>query len=222
MARTTKADAAPPEATPTPKRKPKAAPKRAPKRSVGRPSTFTAEHLDALQRFAGENLGKSKLARILGVPVRTMDGWAEANAEFRAALDDALDPTPLWGRETKYRPEMCLAVINLGREGKSRIQIASALDVAVSTLQNWEDNFPEFRLATTRARDLSQAWFEDRAQEGIHLGPAFNDRLWSLQVRNRFPGAYKDKAELDLGMAGGASGGKGSYTVVISQDDANL
>lgn len=225
MARNKKADLAPPKATVSAskprKTKPKAA---APKRSPGRPTTFTAEHLDVLQRFAGENLGQTKLARLMGVPVRTMQGWAETNADFRAALEEALDPTPLWGRETKYRPEFCLQVLQLGREGKSRVQIAAALDVSIASLQRWEDVYPEFRVATTRARDLSQAWFEDRAQEGIHLGPAFNDRLWSLQVRNRFPDAFKDKSELALGAAGGTggTGGKGTFTVVISQDDANL
>ena len=52
---------------------------------------------------------------------------------------------------------------------------------------------------------------------GLGKGHTFNDRAWSLQVRNRFPHSYKESRELELSGAGGAP-----IQIVMTPADANL
>lgn len=101
------------------------------------------------------------------------------------------------GRPTDYRPEHCEQAIELGRAGKSKAQIAAALDVARNTLDNWAQVNPEFLSAMTRAQDLSQAWFEDKGQLGLET-PGFNASLWAKQVSCRFRDDYTDASRREI------------------------
>lgn len=101
------------------------------------------------------------------------------------------------GRPTDYRPEFCERVIDLGRDGKSHAQIASALDVSRQTLHNWADTIPAFLDAITRARDESQAWWENKGQEGI-TSPGFNASLWAKSMSARFPDDYTERQKREL------------------------
>lgn len=105
-------------------------------------------------------------------------------------------------RPTLYLPEYCERVIELGREGKSPAQIAAALDVSRAVLYLWCETHPEFLTAFTRARDLSQAWFEDKGQAGLET-PGFNASLWAKQVSARFPDDYTERQKRELTGAGG-------------------
>lgn len=106
------------------------------------------------------------------------------------------------GQPTKYRAGHCQQVIELGRQGKSHAQIAAALDVSRQTLHNWAHDHPEFLDAITHARDLSQAWFEDKGQSGLET-PGFNASLWAKQVSARFPDDYTEKRRTELTGANG-------------------
>jgi Helix-turn-helix domain of resolvase len=99
------------------------------------------------------------------------------------------------GCPSKYKAEYCEQVIELGRQGKSPAQIAAALDVARMTLYLWADAHPEFMAAFTRAKDLAQAWFEDKGQDGLFI-PGFNASLWSKQVSSRFREDYTERQEI--------------------------
>lgn len=107
------------------------------------------------------------------------------------------------GRPTDYRAKYCAQVIELGRDGKSKAQIAAALDVARNTLDNWAKANPEFLSAMTRAQDLAQAWFEDKGQDGLET-PGFNASLWAKQVSCRFRDDYTDASRRELSGPGGA------------------
>lgn len=119
------------------------------------------------------------------------------------------------GRPTKYRPEYCEQVIELGRLGKSPAQIAAALDVARATLTNWAEDHPDFLAALTRAYDLSQAWFEDRGQEGL-TAPGFNANLWAKQVSSRFADDYTSKSKTEVTGPNGSP--LGPAVIVIPPD----
>lgn len=106
-------------------------------------------------------------------------------------------------RPTDYRAEYCERVIELGREGKSHAQMAAAIGVARQTLYNWAAEHPAFLDAITYARDLSQAWWEEQAQSGIHLGSGFNASLWAKSMSARFPDDYTDRQRRELTGAGG-------------------
>jgi hypothetical protein len=107
------------------------------------------------------------------------------------------------GRPSSYEPELCDEVIELGRQGKSPAQIAAALDVSRATLYLWCDTYPEFMTAFTRARDLAQAWFEDKGQAGLETS-GFNASLWAKQVSARFPDDYTERQKREItGKDGG-------------------
>lgn len=104
------------------------------------------------------------------------------------------------GAKCKYKPEMCKTVIDLGKEGKSKAQIASILEIAKSTLYEWEKEFPEFSDAISLAMTHSQAWWEDHGQNYLVNDPessSLNTSLWNKQVSARFPDDYTDKTKIE-------------------------
>ena len=99
-------------------------------------------------------------------------------------------------RPTKYDPAMCETVVECGRQGMGRAEMAAELDVDRNTVATWEQEHPEFLRATTRARELSAAWWEKQGRLGI-TSRDFNANAYSLQVRNRFPGEWRDKQQVE-------------------------
>lgn len=105
------------------------------------------------------------------------------------------------GRPTDYRPEMCRRVVELGREGKSRAQIAAALDVSRQTVATWEKTHRAFLDAMSRAHDLALAWWEEQGTRGIWAGKQFNAQAYGLQMRNRFAAEYsRPEATFELNL----------------------
>jgi hypothetical protein len=98
------------------------------------------------------------------------------------------------GRPSPYRPDMCDLVLDLGEEGKSRAQIARSLGICRQTMSDWEKRHPDFLDATTRARDLALAWWEDQGQAGIN-NKSFNSQSYSFQMKNRFRDDYTDNQD---------------------------
>lgn len=63
------------------------------------------------------------------------------------------------GRPTKYMPEYCEQVIQLGKDGASVAEMALTFGVAVAQLYKWELRYPEFHQAFTQARDYAVAFY---------------------------------------------------------------
>jgi hypothetical protein len=122
------------------------------------------------------------------------------------------------GRPTKYDPAMCDIVVQCGAEGMGRYEIAAELDVSLQTMVAWEEEHPAFLSATTRARQLSQAWWEKQGRKGI-WSRDFNAPAYSLQVRNRFPADWRDKHEL-TGSDGGPIEVSVTRRIVRADDQA--
>jgi transposase-like protein len=101
-------------------------------------------------------------------------------------------PQQTFGRPSLYRPVYCKRVIGLGRQGKSMAQIAAAFGVGRATLHNWQQQYPDFAAALARARDLAQAWWEDRGQEALD-SKTFQARVWIRTMAARFPEDYSDR-----------------------------
>lgn len=106
------------------------------------------------------------------------------------------------GRPTDYRPEYCARVIELGKQGKSVIQMACDLDVVRQTLHDWCKVHPAFLDAFTRAKQHSQDWWETQAQCGL-TADKFNAQLWSRSMAARFPEDYQERRGVELTGAGG-------------------
>lgn len=107
------------------------------------------------------------------------------------------------GQPTKYTSEYCVRVIALGREGKSIVQMASALDVHKDTLYEWAKVHTEFSDALTRAKQESQVWWEDVGQHAL-FAEKFQAGLWAKQMASRFPSDYTDRSKSEIT---GAEGG---------------
>ena len=99
------------------------------------------------------------------------------------------------GRPTLYRPEYCETVIELGREGKSLVQMAAHFDVSRPTISEWASEHPEFSKALDRAKVHAQNWWENQAQTGMYAR-GFNSKVWEVSVRARFRDDYTERKEV--------------------------
>jgi hypothetical protein len=95
------------------------------------------------------------------------------------------------GRPSKYDPSFCALVVELGRNGKSKAQMAAAIGIARSNMAIWEKEHPDFQDAIREAMDLSLAWWEDIGQEHM-LRPGCNSAMFIFQMKNRFRDDYRD------------------------------
>ena len=128
------------------------------------------------------------------------------------------------GRPSKYNPDFCQKVIQLGKLGKSVEQIACELDVGTRTMYEWRDVHPEFSHALEVAKECEQDWWESVAQR--HMleekdAPKINATIWSRSMAARFPRKYRESIKQEIT---GAEGGplqiqEVKRTIVDSTDD---
>lgn len=105
------------------------------------------------------------------------------------------------GRPTLYRKEYCDEVVDLGKQGKSLVQMAAHFDVSRSTIDQWSVDNAEFSEALNRAKAHAQDWWERAAQENLAL-PGFNAAVWKKSVEARFREDYTERREF-TGKDGG-------------------
>lgn len=97
--------------------------------------------------------------------------------------------------KSKYLPEMCDTVVELGKTGASQKIMFSALGISKSTADNWKKNKPEFAEAMDRAVVESQAWWEREALANLN-NRTYNTRLFEIATRAQFPQDYKERMEI--------------------------
>ncbi len=97
------------------------------------------------------------------------------------------------GRPTKYDPAFCQRVIELGKTGASKVEMACELGITKQTLLNFEADYPEFFDAVKQSLALSQAFWERKGREATFGGvPNFNATTWIFNMKNRFSEDWKD------------------------------
>jgi hypothetical protein len=97
------------------------------------------------------------------------------------------------GRPSKYQPEYCDRVIELGKQGMSIVEMACDIGVHRETLEkNWPAEHPEFSEAFARARDEAQAWWERIGREGMQ-SKSIDAAIYSRSMAARFPKDWTDK-----------------------------
>lgn len=106
------------------------------------------------------------------------------------------------GRPSKYRPEMCAKVVELMREGASKIEVCAELDISNDTLYDWCNPasprfIKEFSDSIKRGEGLSHAWWEKMGRKFL-VESKDSDKLnytgWYMNMKNRF--GWKDKQEV--------------------------
>ena len=106
------------------------------------------------------------------------------------------------GRPTDYREEMCERVIELGRDGYSKAEMAADLGVTRATMDAWTRQHEEFLNSVSIAQELSLAWWEKQSRVNLN-SKEFQSSLWGKAMSGRFPKEpYRDRVE-----ASGADGG---------------
>lgn len=106
------------------------------------------------------------------------------------------------GRPSKYDPAFCERVIENGRLGYSKAELAADLDVTRATMDSWTESHPEFLNAVQRAHELSLAWWEAQSRSNLATS-GFQAALWGKAMSGRFPKEpYRERTEL-TGKDGG-------------------
>jgi DNA-binding XRE family transcriptional regulator len=100
------------------------------------------------------------------------------------------------GRPSEYDESFCARVIELGKAGKSKAQMAADFDVSRQTIDNWAEAHEEFLEALNRAMAHCQAWWEDKGQAGMEA-PGFNAAVWKKSVEARFRDDYTERHEVE-------------------------
>lgn len=97
------------------------------------------------------------------------------------------------GRPTKYKSEFCDAVIECGKQGFSKTEMAVSLGIAYSSFDLWSNEIPEFSDAVKEARRQSQAWWEAGGRKGT-FGEieGYNSTSYIFQMKNRFRDDWND------------------------------
>lgn len=101
------------------------------------------------------------------------------------------------GRPSAYDPAYCDRVIQMGKEGASKVEMASEFEVCRNTLDNWAREYPEFLSALTRASTHAQAWWEKVGRAGL-TADKFNGNVWSRSMAARFPEDWREKTEQNV------------------------
>lgn len=104
------------------------------------------------------------------------------------------------GRPTTYKPEYCETVIELGKKGYSRVEIAEALDVHRDTLQEWAKVHPEFSVASRRSEQAAQACLERMGRTALETPhQPFNTGLYTRTMSVRFPADWRESKDVNVG-----------------------
>lgn len=126
------------------------------------------------------------------------------------------------GRPTKYKPEFCDVVIEVGEEGETLVGMAEACDVDRATLNNWMEEHPEFFSAVKRGLQKSQAWWERQGRLATFgATPGFNPTSYIFNMKNRFKDDWRDKVESDLTSSDGTMTPQIIERVIVKANDAD-
>lgn len=89
------------------------------------------------------------------------------------------------GRPTKYREDFCDKVIELGKAGKTQVQIASELDICEDSLYEYMKKFPKFSEAIKKASQFCEAFMLNLMQHNL-VDSNINTAGWMIIMRNKF------------------------------------
>lgn len=105
------------------------------------------------------------------------------------------------GQPSKYDPAYCEQVIEWGKLGYSREQIACELNVSWNTLLNWMDAHPQFLEALETAKMHEMVFFENLGRQYMverPQGDRLNSSIWSRSLAARFPQKYRENSKVEV------------------------
>lgn len=104
------------------------------------------------------------------------------------------------GRPSLYDPTYCERVIELGADGLSITGMAAEIGVDKATIMEWAKVHPEFSSALSRARAISQAWWERKGKESLVLPREVNfaQAVWTRSLACMFPDDWKESTKVEM------------------------
>ena len=97
------------------------------------------------------------------------------------------------GRPTSYKPEYCEMLIEHMSEGYSFESFGGIIEVNEDTLYEWVKVHKEFSDSKKIGTQKSMVWWEKIGRKGMtNEIPFFNDRIWRLNMINRFRDKWSD------------------------------
>ena len=103
------------------------------------------------------------------------------------------------GQPTKYNPAFCERVIEMGKYGASKVEMACKLAISRDSFDVYEKTHKEFSEAVKEAIAYSQAWWEEKGRNATFGGvDGFNATSFIFNMKNRFAADWKDKRETEL------------------------
>ena len=99
---------------------------------------------------------------------------------------------------TEFDPAFEARVVELGREGRDRPQIASQLGVSMERLAGWARQHPAFDEALKRADTEALAWWSNLVRDAVMKDGVFRPAVWerAMAQRLRSTGHRKPAAEI--------------------------
>lgn len=109
------------------------------------------------------------------------------------------------GRPTKYLPEFCERAVELGKLGKSIVQIACDFGVLKSAVYDWMKEYPDFSNAMEQARLYSEAYWEEITQRHSSVGSNVAGAKYYMNVRFGWREVQEVHSETKLAVTGSIS-----------------
>jgi hypothetical protein len=106
------------------------------------------------------------------------------------------------GRPSSYKPEYCIRIVEMAKEGVGPAGYASKFEVDKATLYKWADTHEEFRIALSRAKTEEQHWWENAGRTGI-FADKFNALVWHKSMAAKFRDDYTERSTTELVGKGG-------------------
>ena len=116
--------------------------------------------------------------------------------------------------QSKYDPDVCDRMIELGKLGASQKMIWSDLGISKSTAEAWKKKYPEFAEALDLSLVHSQAFWERELLANVD-NKNYNSRLAEIALRGQFQQDYRETRDTKVDL-------KAEVVVDFNKEIANL
>lgn len=101
--------------------------------------------------------------------------------------------------ESKFKPEMCDRMIEMGKQGASQKMIWSELGISKNTAESLKKSTPEFAEALDLALVHAQAFWERELLANVD-NKAYNSRLAEIALRGQFQSDYRETRDTKVDL----------------------
>jgi hypothetical protein len=85
-----------------------------------------------------------------------------------------------------YDPQFARGVVELGRAGLSRAEMAARIGVSVAAVEGWMAEHAEFAEAMALAETEARAWWDALPRDAMARGVSFRADVWSKVMAQRY------------------------------------